>query len=752
MLMRRSGFVCKMAAVAMGAALVLSGCASGGGGASMVGPTTPPPPPPPQPPPPGPFPTLSSAEFQANYGLAAIHADAAFAAGGTGAGVTVGVVDTGVDPTQPDLIGAVSSQSTDTYAFRNMPTGSDPHATFVAGVIGARFNGFGSVGVAYQSTILSVRADRPGSCTSAANSCSFDDSALATGITYATAHGARVINLSIGGPGQDTPQFEQALSQAVAAGVVFAISSGNESAANPDFPAMYATDPRYVGSILAVGATTQAGVMASYSNKAGAAASDYVVAPGDNITTDCDQKGNCFAVSGTSFSAPHVAGALALLLQAFPNLSGKQALALLLQTTDDLGAPGVDPVYGAGLIDLAKAFQPVGTLSVPIAAGGAVAPSANFGSRVSTAFGDAVSRTNALNTVGYDSYRRLFNVNLASAYRPAPTLGQFHAQTPSGRQTSVSMTLSPGAHLDLTTSVAPVDEPTRDGLFAPGFSGQTRADINLTVTAGRFGLTAWNGQGGLPASADLAASDDPFAALAGSNHAIKAGYRLGAVSISGETGGGGPYSYLGYSNLKPSQYVLAGVTWVRGPVSATVDFGRLTEPQGPLGSFLPARAGFGLQASTQFLTGRVDWALNEKLGVSAVAGVGRTTAPGGVLELRQATSSTWSLVLTSRCARERSGCLRWSARVDQPIRIEQGLFTAALAQTPQHYGDPLIFSTRSFSAAPSRRQVNLSLGLGKSFGAAGDLDLRAVEILNDNNQAAAPLDLGVLATWASKFW
>ena len=538
----------------------------------------------------------------------------------------------------------------------------------------------------------------------------------------------------------------------MAAGIVFAISSGNEGAASPDFPAMYAVDPRYVGSILAVGATTQAGVIASYSNKAGAAASDYVVAPGDNITTDCDQKGNCFVVSGTSFSAPHVAGALALLLQAFPNLTGKQALAILQKTTDDLGAPGVDPVYGAGLIDLAKAFQPVGTLSVPTATGGAVAASANFSSSVSPAFGDAVSRTSALNTVGYDSYRRLFAVNLASADRPAPTLGQFRAQAPSGRQTSVSMALAPGAHLDLTTSVAPVDEPTRDGLFDPGFAGQTRADINLTVTAGRFGLTAWNGHGGLPPSADLAAAEDPFAALAGSDHAIKAGYRLGAVSISGETGGGGPYSYLGYSNLKPSQYVLAGVSWANGPLSAKVDFGRLTEPQGPLGSFLPGRAGFGLPASTQFLTGRLDWALNEKLSVSAVAGVGRTTAPGGVLQLTQAKSSTWGLALTSRCPPDRLGCLRWSARVDQPIRIEQGLFTATLAQTPLHYGDPLIFSTRSFSASPSRRQVNLSLGLGKSFGAAGDLDLRAVDILDKDNQANAPLDIGVLATWGSKFW
>lgn len=736
----------------LGAALALSGCASGGG--SVAAPPTPTPAPTPAPTPsptPTPPPTASNQEFQANWGLGAIHADAAYAAGGTGAGITVGVIDTGVNGNQADLVGAVSPLSSDAYATRNTPVGTDDHATFIAGVIAARYNGFGTIGVAYQSTILSVRADTPGSCTAVANSCGFDDDALATGINYAVAHGAKVINLSIGGPSPQSTAFQQALTAAVAAGVVFTVSAGNDGLASPDYPGQYAVDPRFVGSILAVGATDQTGALASFSNKAGNTASGYVVAPGDGVLTDCNKQGSCFSVSGTSFSAPHVAGALALILQAFPNLTGVQAVSLLERTADDLGTPGVDSTYGAGQINLLKAFAPVGTLSVPTTTGASVPASTGVGASVGAAFGDAVAATTAMTTVGYDSYNRLFRLNLAGAYRAASRAGQWRADAPSGRRTSVSIALSPSTHVDLTTSKAPVETPTRDGLFSPGFAGQTRADVDLTVTAGRLGFTAWSGQGGLPPAATLSAARNPFAAMAGADHAVRAGYRLGAVSIAGETGGAGDYARLGYSNLKGSRYNLASVSWARGSFGASVEIGELDEPQGPYGSFLPGRNGFGMAAKTRFAAVRADWALSDRLTVYGGGGAGRTSAPEGLLRLTGATGSTWNIGLSTRCARGERGCLRWNAGIEQPIRIESGLFSATLADAPARYGDPLIFSTRSFSATPSGRQINLSLGLSKSFGVVGDLDLRAINIIDDNNQAGAPMDLGILATWRAEF-
>ena len=145
------------------AALSAVACASGGGGSAPApapGLVSPPPPPPP-PPPPGPSPT--SAEFTANYALGAIHADAAFAAGASRARHHRGGIDRhGGGRIWLGTASAASRPCRSTSAplvLANNPVGTDPHATYVAGVLASNFNGSGTVGVAYNSTVLSVRAD-----------------------------------------------------------------------------------------------------------------------------------------------------------------------------------------------------------------------------------------------------------------------------------------------------------------------------------------------------------------------------------------------------------------------------------------------------------------------------------------------------------------------------------------------------------------------------------------------------------------
>ena len=77
-----------------------------------------------------------------------------------------------------------------------------------------------------------------------------------------------------------------------------------------------------------------------------------------------DETGTQFLWSGTSFSAPTISGAVALMAQAFPNLTGKQIVSILFQTADDLGAAGVDSIYGHGRLNIQRAFQPIGTTSL----------------------------------------------------------------------------------------------------------------------------------------------------------------------------------------------------------------------------------------------------------------------------------------------------------------------------------------------------------------------------------------------------
>ena len=146
------------------------------------------------------MPSATSAEFLNGGYLVQMNAAVAYNAGATGQGILVADVDTGADPTRPDLVGAISPLSTDIIAGRNQPVGDNGHADWVSSVLAARFNGFGTIGVAYESTVLSIRAD-----TGSATNPSFDDSDIANGVEYAIQNHARVINLSLGSPGTSSP-------------------------------------------------------------------------------------------------------------------------------------------------------------------------------------------------------------------------------------------------------------------------------------------------------------------------------------------------------------------------------------------------------------------------------------------------------------------------------------------------------------------------------------------------------------------
>src|SRR5690606_32226215 len=101
---------------------------------------------------------------------------------------------------------------------------------------------------------------------------------------------------------------------------------------------------------------------------------DDIRLPGDESNDD-DSEGDYWSGSGTSFAAPHVAGALALMLDLFPNISSQAALAALLESADDYitttpdavtgtnAGPGVDAIGGRGSLNLARAFSPIGTTS-----------------------------------------------------------------------------------------------------------------------------------------------------------------------------------------------------------------------------------------------------------------------------------------------------------------------------------------------------------------------------------------------------
>ncbi len=394
---------------ALGLAFALAGC--GGGGAPIstpIPPVVPTPVPVPVPPPaPGPFDT---AEYRRSNAAVAAGALPAYQAGASGRGVIAAVIDSGVNPDLAEFAGRISPLSRDLTGSRGLGD-DDGHGTEVAGILLAARNNSSIHGIAPEAILLALRADRPGSCAETAG-CGYPNAAIAAGVDAATSAGARVINISLGG-GSGSTAVAAAAGRASAAGSIIVVSAGNDSATESDplARALVAATPGR--TIIVAGAIDEAGALADFSNRAGSLGNVYLTALGVRVRS-FDQTGAGFLYSGTSESAPVIAGAVALLAQAFPNLSGAQIVDILLRTADDLGAAGTDAIFGRGALNIARAFQPVGNLSVAKIADPLAANNGTLGG----AFGDAGQLGQALShVIAHDSYDRPFDVNVAASLR-----------------------------------------------------------------------------------------------------------------------------------------------------------------------------------------------------------------------------------------------------------------------------------------------------------------------------------------------
>jgi subtilisin family serine protease len=286
------------------------------------------------------------------WGMQKIGAPAAWDKGLTGGGITIGVVDSGVDLPHEDLA-AKLVPGTDLVDPGTSPQDEYGHGTHVAGIAAAiTGNGRGVTGVAPDASILPVRVlDEQGR--GAAN--------IDEGIRWAVDHGAQVVNVSIGDLLEplDGPPFTEAIRYAWSKGVIPVLSAGNSFVFNSTF----SDEPAIV-----VSATGPDDTIATYSNGVGDAAWGMAAPGGAGGTDEADDilstywiggQPNQYAyLSGTSMAAPHVAGAAAVLRAA--GLTPQQTVERLLSTAKDLGPPSRDSTYGAGRLDLAAAVSGLG--------------------------------------------------------------------------------------------------------------------------------------------------------------------------------------------------------------------------------------------------------------------------------------------------------------------------------------------------------------------------------------------------------
>ncbi|HEY6939849.1 S8 family peptidase [Dokdonella sp.] len=227
----------------------------------------------------------------------------------SGARVEVAVVDAGIDASHPDLAGRIVAQRDFTTA-ATAPAARDRHGTEVAGVIAAvANNGVGIVGVAPATRIRALRACWPVQADGGAARC--DTFTLAQALADAIASGARVINLSLGGPSD--PLLEQLLANAVERGVIV-VGAVPPDGNTDGFP------------------VDVAGVIGVRSSDAPATTRPTLAAPGRDILT-LEPGGHYDYASGSSLATAHVTGAIALLLELDPRLDAKALFALLDRTS-----------------------------------------------------------------------------------------------------------------------------------------------------------------------------------------------------------------------------------------------------------------------------------------------------------------------------------------------------------------------------------------------------------------------------------
>jgi thermitase len=252
-----------------------------------------------------------------------------------GSGVTIAILDTGVDGTHPDLA-AQMVPGWNFYANNSNTSDVQGHGTATAGTAGATTNNStGVASISGNSKIMPiVVTDANGNATA---------SAVAQGITYAADHGARVASISIDGVAGNSTTINAANYMKSKGGLVV-VAAGNAGTNITYSPTT---------SMIPVSATDSNDVIESWSNYGSFIA---MSAPGYGIWTT-QKGGGYWSCWGTSFSTPIVAGTIALMMSANPNLSNTQIESLLYSTALDLGATGRDAYYGYGRVNAAAAVQ-----------------------------------------------------------------------------------------------------------------------------------------------------------------------------------------------------------------------------------------------------------------------------------------------------------------------------------------------------------------------------------------------------------
>ena len=390
--------------------------------------------------------TPNDPDFGQQWGLSKINAPNAWSTSTGSRSIVIADLDTGVDLSHPDLQG----KSVAGYDFIN--NDSDPsddygHGTETAGIIAASTNNaLGVAGVCWACLIMPVKV--------ATSTGSAPWSAVASGITWATDHGARVVNMSLAGT-SGSSALQSAVQYAVDHGVVLVAAAGNNGNSTPVYPASYA-------GVLSVAGTTSSDTLYSWSDygswvDVAAPGCDYTTAMGGGYTT---------AFCGTSAATPVVSGLAGLLAATDPTASATSITAAIQSSATDIGS-----VVADGRVDAAAAVAALGAPPTPSPSPTATAtptssptpaptatatpsPSATTSTFSGSLSGKTAARSYSVATgAGTLSASLSFSRASAMTLRVTDASGNVVAASSGGTPVTVVATVAPGTYT-LTVSAA----------------------------------------------------------------------------------------------------------------------------------------------------------------------------------------------------------------------------------------------------------------------------------------------------------
>lgn len=525
---------------------------------------------------------VRTGEFLRSGALDMVDAEYAFAYGIKGAGAKVAVLDTGIDLQHSDLPGSLAGGSTSIVSDSLDEHQTRDHGSMVAGLIAAREDGRGIVGIAPEAGLMVIKMTDEGGVSEALQT---------EAIHAAVDGGADIINISYGLSGYSDYDLETmirdgvlsdgllaAYARAIENDTLIVHAAGNTRKDNPDWDGKLAGYGLANGQMLVVGALDATGHNLAVwsgaygSHKAGDAKNFFLTAPGTNLITTMNngqyseqERSNgtvSGTASGTSFAAPLVAGAAALVKSAAPFLSAQEVAAILLTSADDLGAKGVDDVFGHGRLNVRKALMPQGQVIVPLGAGASVNKTAAAGGVLSNVLAGSAALKSTLVT---DGFGRPFSMNLAPESR---------------RPVSDALTSD--------WLAKPIQESERPdtGVASLRFSGGQKS-TSLTLAEGRNWASALTGKA---AKGHLAISDSAMGFAAQRSLSDLANLRFGfAADKTFRRGEGTRIAFASLERKLPEKSALS------------LTFGNSWEDGSQLGTHLGGAFATGKTSETAFL-------------------------------------------------------------------------------------------------------------------------------------------------------